>query len=145
MNQFLAIEIDQVMPVAYSTGLFVSSASFVAPVQIQGATGNSIGGYTPIEGLQNIPCMNAPERSGAAGSSSLETRAIPHIKAERARHVLLNGYFPTLDTGFEQGAGMGWECSITDQNGVTQMYDFLGAEGDSQHTQTRCKLLLVTV
>lgn len=145
MNQFLAIEISQVMPAAYGIGLFVSSASFVAPVQTQGATGNSIGGFTPIAGLQNIPCMNAPERPGPTGNASTETRAIPHIEAERGRELLLKAYFPQLDTGFNQGAGLGWEVQVTDQNGNMNMYDFMGGEGDSQQTQTRCKLILVTV
>lgn len=145
MNQFLAAEIASVMQVAYGTGLFVSLASFVAPIQTQGATGNSVGGYTPIAGLQNIPCMNAPERPGPVGNASFETRAIPHIEAERGRELLLNNYFPTLDTGFAQGAGMGWQVSVTDPNGNTQFLQFLGGEGDSQSTQTRCRLLLVTV
>jgi hypothetical protein len=145
VNQFLAIEIDAVMPAAYGIGLFVSFASFVAPVQTQGATGNSIGGYIPIDGLQDIPCMNAPERPGMVGNSSTETRAIPHIEAERGRELLLNGYFPLLDTGYSQGAGMGWQVNVTDPNGNTNLYQFLGGEGDSQSVMTRCRLMLVTV
>lgn len=145
MYQGLAQEIAQVMPVAYGLGLFVSSASFVQPNPIQGATGNTVGGYLALAGLQNIPCMNAPERSGAAGSSSNEDRMVPRIQASRERHVLLNAYFPALDTGYTQGAGAGWQVSITDPGGVVNTYTFLGGEGDSQQTQTRCKLELVTV
>ena len=143
MNQGIAQEIVQVMPTAYGLGVFVSSASFVSPVQIQGATGNSVGGYNPIAGLQNIPCMNAPE-SGMKVSSD-ETRLLPHIEAERHRHVLLKGYYQQLDTGFSQGAGMGWEVTITDAAGNSQDYDFLGGEGDSQVQMTRIKVMLVTV
>ena len=145
MNQFIAAEIAQVMPIAYGIGLFVSSASFYAPVQTQGATGNSIGGITPIAGLQNIPCMNAPSRSGAAGISSQERRTVPFVEAERSRHVLLNAYFPQLDTGPTHGAGTGWQVIISDPGGNTNTYLFLGGEGDSQLTQTRCNLELVTL
>ena len=145
MYQGLGIELAQVMPAALGTGLFVSLASFVKPIQTQGATGNSIGGYTPIAGLQNIPCMNAPERTGAAGNSSNEKRTPAYIEAERGRAVLLDAYFPTLDTGFTTGAGLGWQVSITDPGTPAQMYIFLGGEGDSQHTQTRCRLQLVTL
>ncbi len=145
MNQFIAIEIAQVMPAAYGIGLFVSFASFVAPVQTQGATGNSIGGYIPIDGLQNIPCMNAPERPGMVGNSSTEVRTIQNIEADRERELLLNAYFPQLDTSFTQAASMGWEVVVTDPNGNTNTYDFLGAEGDSQSIQTRCRLKLVAL
>ena len=145
MNQFLAHEIAQVVPVAYGIGLFVSTASFLAPVQTQGATGNSVGGYTAISGLQNIQCMNAPSRTGAAGTSSMERRTTPFVEAERSRHVLLNGYFPQLDTGPTHGAGTGWQVNITDPGGNTNQYIFLGGEGDSQQTQTRCNLELVTL
>lgn len=145
MNQYIQQEIVQVMPLAYGLGTFVSSASFVQPNPVQGATGNTIGGYITLAGLQNIPCMNAPERTGSAGSSSDEKRSVENIQAKRGRHVLLNGYFPALDTGFESGAGLGYQVSITDQNGTASMYTFLGGEGDSQQTQTRCKLELVTV
>jgi hypothetical protein len=145
MNQFLAIEIDQVMPVAYGTGLFVSLASFSAPVQTQGATGNSIGGTTPITGLQNLPCMDAPERTGLVGNSSNEKRSTANIQAQRTRELLINGYYKQLDTGFATGAGMGWQVSVTGPNGTTNTYIFLGGEGDSQQISTRCKLQMVVL
>src|ERR1035438_9051482 len=133
------------MPVAYGIGLFVSFASFVAPVQTQGATGNSIGGYTAIEGLQNIPCMNAPERPGMVGNSSNEKRSTQNIQAERGRELLLNGYFSQLDTGYNQAAGLGWQVIVTDSDGIASTYIFEGGEGDSQSIQTRCRLMMVTL
>jgi hypothetical protein len=145
MYQGLAIEIDQVMPAAFATGLFVSTASFVQPIATQGPTGNPTGGYTPIAGLQNIPAMNAPASTGMIGNSSDETRGLAHIEAKRVRRMVLNGYYPLLDTGFSQGAGMGWEVQVTDGNGSPQLYDFLGGEGDSQRQMTRVEMMLVTV
>jgi hypothetical protein len=145
VNQFIANEIAQVMPTAYGLGIFVSFASFVAPVQTQGATGNSIGGYTAIAGLQNIPCMNAPERPGMVGNSSNEKRSVSNIQAERGRELLLNGYFQQLDTGYNQAAGLGWQVIVQDPDGIASTYQFFGGEGDSQQIQTRCRLMLVTL
>jgi hypothetical protein len=34
--------------------------------------------------------------------------------------------------------------NVTDASGAVQVYDFLGGEGDSQRTQTRVKMMLVT-
>lgn len=133
------------MPLAFGAGLFVSFASFFQPNTEQGPTGNVTGDPTPIDGLQSIPCMNAPERAGTIGMSSDETRKNDYIEAMRTRHVLLNAYFPALDTGFATGAGNGWQASILDPGGVPATYIFLGGEGDSQQTQTRCRLQLVTV
>lgn len=144
MNQGLGYEIAQTMPLAYATGLFASSATFLQPVQTQGPTGNPIAGApTPISGLIAIPAVNAP-RSIIAVSSD-ETRELPHIESKRERHMLLKGYYPVLDTGFSQGAGMGWQVQITDPGGNVNVYDFLGGEGDSQSQMTRVRMILVTV
>ena len=133
------------MPVAFGIGLFTSLASFFAPVQTQLATGNYVGTQTPIPGLQNIPCMNAPAAAGLIGLSSDETRLIPHVEAERHRHILLNAYFSQLDTGFAQGAGLGWTLQVINENGSVETLDFLGGEGDSQQIQTRVRAQVVTV
>lgn len=145
MNQSIAPEIAQVMQAAYALGIFVALASFSAPVLTQLSTGNPANQQTPIAGLQNIPCMNAPAAAGVIGLSSDETRLIPHIEAERHRHILLNGYFQQLDTGFGQGAGLGWQLTVTNEDGTSELFDFLGGEGDSQQQMTRCKAMLVTV
>lgn len=145
MYQGFAIEISQVMPAALATGLFVSSASFVSPLRTQGATGNSTGGYTPVSGLQNIPAMNAPRASGVLGMSSGEKRSVPYIEATRLRHMLLQGYFPQLDTGFGEGAGAGLQVEVTEPSGLTNLYNFLGGEGDSQQILTRVQMQLVVV
>lgn len=139
MNQGLGYEIAQVMTLATATGLFLSSASFVKPNPAQGATGNSIGGYLAIAGLQSIPCMDAPENSGPTRPSTGQQRMEARIESDRQRHVLLGGYYPQLNTGFASGAGLGWQVSI---DGT--MYTFLGGESDSQQTQTRIKCELVT-
>jgi hypothetical protein len=145
MQQGLAIELDQVMPSAFATGLFVSSASFLAPSETQGSTGNSIGGPSPIQGLQDIPAMNAPRAAGLIGMSSDEKLEFSHVEAKRLRHMLLQGYFPQLDTGFAEGAGAGLQVQVLDPSGITTLYRFLGGEGDSQQKMTRVQMQLVAV
>lgn len=134
MYQGLTYEMASVMPLATDTGLFTALASFTMPVQTQGATGNLTGTQTPINGLQNIPCMNTPESIRIVAND--EKKSIAHILSGRYRHVLLSACYPILSAA----AGLGWQCSI---DGV--LYDLLGAEDDSQQTQTRVRLQLVTL
>jgi hypothetical protein len=140
VNQSLAYEIAAVMPLAVSTGLFSSLASFSAPpANQQGPTGNIVTAYQPVAGLQNIPCMDAPESIGRVSSD--ESKAIMQLEAGRYRHVLLGGCYQQL----RDATGQGWQCSITDPDGITKIYDMTGAEDDSQATQTRVRLQIVTL
>jgi hypothetical protein len=126
--------IPNVMRRAVASGLFVSLASFAAPDLTQGPTGNPTGAYTPVAGLQNIPCVNAPQSDIRVSSD--EVRSVTDIQAGRYRHVLLNGYYPAVIAGWPQG----WRVTI---DGV--LWDLTGAEADSQSVQTRLKLQLVTI
>lgn len=134
MNQSLQPEILQVMPQAFATGLFVSLATFQQPDGLQGPTGGPSGAYVPVEGLVSIPCMNAP--ASIALIQATETRSVTDILAKGLRHVALNGYYPAVLTGWRAG----WQVAI---DGVA--YDILGAEPDSQRTQTRLELQLVSL
>jgi hypothetical protein len=126
--------IPNVMKRAVASGLFVSLASFFAPDLIQGPTGNPVGTFTPVTGLQGIPCMDAPQSDIRVSSD--EVRSVTDIQAGRYRHVLLNGYYPAVIAGWP----LGWRVTI---DGV--IWDLAGAECDSQRTQTRLKLQLITI
>lgn len=134
MNQGLAYEILSVMPAAYATGLFVSLATLTAPPTTQGSTGNPSGSWTPIAGLTNIPCMDEPP--SMARVQATEVKAVLEIMSSGMRHVLLNQCF--VDA--LNWSAKGYRCVV---DGVT--YDLLGAENDSQLTQTRLDLRLVTI
>ncbi len=127
------------MPQAVATGMFASVASFSAPTTAQGPTGNLQGIFAPVAGLQSIACMNAPDR--IARVSSEEMKALALIEAKRLRHILLGGYYGQLS----DAAGKGWQVTIFDPDGTVTLYDLLGAEADSQQTQTRCSLQLVAI
>lgn len=137
--QGLAREIGSVMVIARASGLFVSAASFSQPPVTQGPTGNITGNYTPITGLTAIPCMNAPQSDIRVSSD--EVRTVTDIQAGRYRHVLLDDYYPAVIAGWPQG----WRVTITDPNSVVTLYTMTGAEADSQSTQTRLKLQVVTL
>ena len=132
MQQGFQNALAQVMPAAVRTGLFRSLATVYKPVRTQGPTGNFIGTTAAVSGLSNIACMDAPN-----GFSADETKTEPNILAGSYRHVLLAGWYPLVSN---IAAGAGWQVNV---DGT--LYDLLGAESDSQQTQTRLKLQRVTV
>ena len=135
MTQGFAVALNQVMPLARRTGLFSSLATFYQPVKTQGPTGNYIGTYTAVSGMTNIPCMNAPESTGRLMAD--ERKSEPNVLAESFRHVLLDAYYPFASNA---STALGWQVDVDGTR-----YDLLGAESDSQQTQTRCRLQKVVV
>lgn len=134
MEQGIAYDVAEVMAQAVATGLYVSLATFQSLDTTQGPTGNPVGTYANVAGLVNIACMDAPLAPGTI--SALEAKALAEIESKGIRHVSLDGYYPAVITGWPQG----WRCIV---DGV--IYDVLGAEADSQSTQTRVKLQLVSL
>lgn len=137
MNQNLNYAISQVMPTARRSGLGKSLATITKPPTGQGPTGNPPAGpYVPVSvALTDIVCQNAPE-SITNKVSATEQRGLADIESKAMRHVLLLQCF--LDS--KTWSGLGYRAVI---DGVE--YDLLGAENDSQQTQTRMDLQIVTV
>lgn len=133
MNQTpLAYSIADVMPLAVATGLFRSLATIQAPSGVVSTSGQP--NLTYVDQLVNIPCMDAPK--AVDNIEATENRQLPQIAAESYRHVALNGYYQQVI----DGVGNGWRVII---DGTT--YDLMGAERDSQKTQTRLFLNLTTI
>ncbi len=123
------------MPQAVSSGLFVSLATITAPPTGQGPTGNPPSGpYTPVTGLSNIKCMDAPP--SIARIQATEMKDVAEIMSKGFRHVLLDGYFVDAPN---------WSAKAYRAVVDGVEYDLLGAEVDSQSTQTRMDLQLVSV
>lgn len=129
MYQGQAFCIPAVMDEARESGLFVSLATFSEPPTTQGPTGNPTGPWTPITGLIDLPCMDAPERFTTPTAN--EQKSTAQILSEGFRHVLLDRYYPSVFTASEDG----WRVTIDDID-----YDVLGAEADSQRVMTRLRL-----
>lgn len=115
-----------VMPLALATGLFRSVCTMRAPDGAFDESGAPSGAYVDVTGLVNIPCTSAPLSELRIEATEMKTLA--EIESFAPRHVLLGGYFPTLENGITKG----WIAVI---DGVA--WDAMGAESDSQHVMTR--------
>jgi hypothetical protein len=133
--------VARVMPLAVASGLFVSHCTAQAPSGGKTPYGQPSGAFVNVSGLVNIPCMDAVLSSGAIQAT--EVRQLEEILSSSFRHVVLNGYYPAFFTdgvGGRGGQQLGWRVIV---DGV--IYNLMGAEPDSQNSQTRLKLELVTL
>ena len=117
------------MRAAIATGRFVSLCTIQKPDGLYGTSGAPSGRFTNVDGLVDIPCTAPPPSN--ASLQSTEVRALSDIMASELKHVLLNGYYPAL----EAGKSAGWVALL---DGVP--YFIMGAESDSQGTQTRMEV-----
>lgn len=132
--------VQKIMPRAIQSGVFDSTTTIQAPDTTIGASGALSGTYNNVVGLVNIASMDAPP--SVARVQATEVKALQEIMAKQLRHVLMNGYFPQIAAGVASG----WRAIVTNiASGNSVTYDILGAETDSQNTQTRLELQLVGV
>jgi len=139
MNLTIQGLIGEVMPYALSTGLFVSTCDIQAPsgtfdsggAPAVGSDGKPL--YVAVAGLQGIKCMSAPMSVGGIGAG--ETKTPAEILSTQTRHVLLGGYYPQIPAQDD-----GWRAVI---DGT--VFDLVGAESDSQFTQTRLALKIAQI
>ncbi len=134
MNQGLSYEIAGVMPLAVATGLFVSLCTIQSPSASINPDGTPVNSYSDVAGLVNIPCMDAVLSDSSIQAT--EAKTLQEILSKTYRHVLLNGFYPSILAG----VGEGWRAVV---DGTA--YDLLGAEPDSQSQMIRLKLQLATV
>ena len=134
LQNIVPVLAQQVMPQAVATGLFVSLCTAQAPTGTKTPYGQPDGTFANVAGLVNIPCMDAVLSTGTIEAT--EVKELQDIMSKAFRHTVLNGWYPQ----FIPGAAVGWRVIV---DGT--VYDLLGAEQDSQWTQTRLKLQLVTV
>jgi hypothetical protein len=138
MLQNMQFALSNVMPQAERTGLFASLTTIMKPPAAQGPTGNPSGSYTPV--YTDIPSMDAAP--SMARVQATEVKAVAEILSKGLRHLLLNACYldaPAAANG--QGwSNLGYRAVV---DGIT--YEILGAENDSQLTQTRLMLQLATI
>jgi len=133
-QQFIQNAVSNVMPRALATGVFVSLCTIQQLPANPNPDGTPQTTYTDVPGLVNIICMDAPPSMERIQAT--EVKQVAEILAKGMRHVLLGQCF--LDA--PNWAGRGYQAVV---DGVA--YDLLGAENDSQSTQTRIDLQLSTV
>lgn len=135
MTQDIVADVAQVMAIARSSGLFISLCTISAP---QSGGRVPSGTYTPVTGLSNLPCMDAPAGM-STGIAANEITSLTSISSIGRRHVLLDRYYAELGDSSNWG-NIGWIATV---DGV--VYDILGAECDSQRQMTRLSLEKVSV
>jgi hypothetical protein len=150
VNQSIALALSYPMDVIRASGLLSSLCTFQAPSGVFDDAGAADGNYSDVIGLQNIPCMAPPPSD--ARIQATEVRALSEITSSEMHHVLLNGYYPTVDLGWRgdgtpQGA---WRMMLGDNDGAGNLingfaYMVMGVESDSQEQQTRIEVKLATL
>lgn len=130
MNQgLMAYSIAAVMPAALATGLFVSLCTIQQPDGALIDAGQPSGNFVNVAGLVNLKCMDAP--ASDIRVQATEHKSVENIQNFSPMHVLLQGYYPQIETG----VGKGWRALI---DGVA--LDILGVESDSQRQMTRMEV-----
>lgn len=130
MLQGIQIDVQQIMPAAVATGLFVSLATAQAPSGATTPDGQPDNTFVDVAGLVNIACMDAPQSFGS-GIDANENKQLQEILSGQYRHVLLDANYPQIIANVHAG----WRIVV---DGI--VYDLLGAEQDSQRMQTRLRL-----
>ncbi len=133
MYQGIQQDLDRVMTIATDPDLelFNSVANFSAP-PTDLVVGAPIGDYTPVDGLQGIPCMRAA--LSAIRIAGSEVKSLQEIESLQPWRTLLNGFYSQLDGHTEYAV---------DIDGI--QFDILAIEHDSQLQMTRLSLRKVTV
>jgi len=134
MQQGYSYDISEVMTEANATGLFVSLFTAQMPSGNLGPSGAPDGLFNPVSGLTNIPCTAPPVSDSRIEAT--EVKDLAEILSVKLKHVLLNGYYGTLD----DASNKGWNCLL---DGVA--YDILGVEHDSQRIMTRVSVRIAGI
>ena len=115
------------MPETTSPGLGLFEAATCTIKQRTGAV-SALGqvnmqGYTPIVGLENIPCMFAIQRPFMPNQGAT-ARTPEQFDTQTQFHILLNGYYPQI-----------LQQNLANVDGVD--YEIMAVESDSQQQMTR--------
>lgn len=132
--QGIAYDLEDAVTEVLNSGLITSLVTIQQPDGLINPNGTPSGTFVAVSGLSNVPCQSAVP--AASTIQATETKDLQEILSKAYRHVFIPAYYPQILAG----VGNGWRAVV---DGVT--YDLLGAEVDSQQTQTRLHLQLVTV
>jgi hypothetical protein len=124
MNQSLTFSLTDTLEAVEALGLFVSVCDIYDPSQSVNGMGQvDLSDYTPVTGLQNIPCMRAV-LSDVKPNPYYEQKLTQQVNEMNIYHVLLDGYYPTI---------LQKQIAVIDGD----LLDILNVECDSQRIMTR--------
>ena len=126
MNSVLDKAVSLVMPTAVASGRFKSFCTIQQPDGVLVDAGQPSGMFVDVPGLVKIRCMAPPESSVRITANEVKTQQ--NIQTFSDLHILLDGWYPLIETGVVNG----WKAIIDGQQ-----YDIMGAESSSQDMQTR--------
>lgn len=121
---------------ALASGLFKSLVTIQVPDGAYTDNGFPSGDYVDVEGLVDLCAMVAPPSVARIPPSTSKTLSLQ--QAMNAAHVLLGGYYPTAETAWRQGGR-----AVVD-GVIYPAQDILAVESDSQSTQTRMYIRVVS-
>lgn len=93
---------------------------------ISASNQKTVSGFTPIDGLDSLPCLIGPIIESRPTDEEIRTGHIKELV--RRRHVLMSGYFPQILR----------ESMVAITSEAT--YEIRGVEADSQTMLTRLRL-----
>lgn len=128
------------MPAAIAGGLMVSACTIQKPDGLLIGAGQPSGNWVAIAGLVGIRCMDAPKAVDRLMAQ--EKKSVPSVESLSYRHVLLSGYYGDMIPWGNPRPQL--RAIVTGSDGVPITYDVQGVESDSQETQSRLALHLVT-
>lgn len=136
MNLSLQTAIDLIMPAALATGLFKDLVTIQVPSGTFTTEGFPDGQFVDAAGLVGLTAMVAPPSNARIPSNTSKTLSLQ--QALNAVHVLLGGFYPDVETAWRNGG----RAMVNTR--LYQNEDILAVESDSQSTQTRMYLRVVT-
>ena|SRR5690242_7499541 len=136
MNQSLQIDVTIVMETVRASGLLTSLCTVKTPPADTedfdaGGALKPDAVWPELSGVVDVPCT-APPLQTTDNVSALELKSMMEIQAKSVRHVLLDGYYPTIEEHFR-----------AEIDGVD--FDITNVESDSQKQMTRLAIQLVTL
>src|SRR5262249_27749657 len=132
-QNWIQYAVEDVMPQAVATGLFDS----LCTIQKLDGSINFSGQMNAIwiTVFDSILCIQDP--SSVARIVATEKKSVDDVESFNMRHVLLNGYYPTITTDMRA-------VVVTADGFTTIYYDILGVESDSQAQMTRLEVRTAT-
>jgi hypothetical protein len=141
MNQnIIQLELPQVMAAVAALGLDTSLCTMQLPsgaLTDSGFPVTDASAWVDVVGLVDIPCQIAPNSVLRVQASTVKT--IAEQESLNSNHVLLYGYYPAVETVWRNGGRAVINGNIYPND------DIMGVESDSQQTQTRMTLRVVSI
>jgi hypothetical protein len=141
MNQAITSDISGVMELVRASGLLVSLCTITVSPEVFGDSGapDPTAEWPALAGHVDIECT-APPLLTDDKMFATERKFIPETLGYYMRHVLLGGYYPTIQSKMRANIRAARTAAST-----AIVFDIVNVESDSQRQMTRMALDLVLI